>query len=183
MSTDLQPQPADFDRSGRSLAPIAVFDIAGPLVVYYLARLAGTSPVMALILSGIVPAAGIVYGILKNRHVSAIGLLVLAGIVARMVLGLITHNPRLVLMEGSVPTLLLGISCLVSLLSGKPLMFRIVSETIGAGIPEGQLLQRAWDKPGPGRCSPASRPSGASPTWPRRPSGSSSWRPSPPARR
>ena len=61
MSTDLQPQPAGFDRSRlRSLAPIAVFDIAGPLAVYYLARMAGTTQVMALILSGIVPAAGIV---------------------------------------------------------------------------------------------------------------------------
>jgi hypothetical protein len=90
MSTDLQPQPAGFDRSRiRSLAPIAVFDIAGPLAVYYLARMAGTATVTALILS-----------------------------------------------------------CFVSLLSGKPLMFRIVSETIGAGTPGGQFLQRAWDKPG-----------------------------------
>jgi hypothetical protein len=149
MSTDLQPQPAGLDRSRlRALAPIAVFDIAGPLAVYYLARMAGTTQVMALILSGIVPAAGIVYGILRNRHVSAIGILVLAGIVVGTALGLVTHDPRLVLMEGSVPTLLLGISCFVSLLSGKPLMFRIVSETIGAGTPKGQLLQRAWDKPG-----------------------------------
>ena len=117
-------------------------------MVYYLARLAGTSPVMALILSGIVPAAGIVYGILKNRHVSAIGLLVLAGIVAGTVLGLITHNPRLVLMEGSVLTLLLGISCLVSLLSGMPLKFRIVSETIGDGTPRASSCSGPGTSPG-----------------------------------
>jgi intracellular septation protein A len=148
MSTDLQPQQAGPDRSRlRSLVPIAVFDIAGPLAVYWLARTAGTSQVMALILSGIAPAIGIVYGIFRNRHVSAIGILVLAGIVTGTVLGLVTHNPKLVLMEGSVPTLIMGLGCLASLLTGKPLMFQIITETIGTDNPKGQLLQRAWTRP------------------------------------
>ena len=81
MSTDLQPQPAGLDRSRlRALAPIAVFDIVGPLAVYYLLRMTGGSQVMALILSGIVPAIGILVGVIRSRHVSAIGILVLVGI-------------------------------------------------------------------------------------------------------
>src|SRR5271156_1706859 len=118
MSTSLQPQSAGPDRSRlRSLVPIAVFDIAGPFAVYSLARMAGTAQVTALILSGIVPAIGIAYGIARNRHVSAIGVLVLAGIITGTVLGLVTRNPGLVLMEGSVPTLILGLGCLASLLT------------------------------------------------------------------
>jgi hypothetical protein len=148
MSTDLQPQQTGPDRSRlRSLVPIAVFDIAGPLAVYWLARTVGTSQVMALILSGIVPAIGIVYGIFRNRNVSAIGILVLAGIVTGTVLGLVTHNPKLVLMEGSVPTLIMGLGCFASLLTGKPLMFKLMTETIGTDSPKGQLLQRAWTRP------------------------------------
>jgi hypothetical protein len=148
MSTDLQSQPAGPDRSQlRSLVPIAVFDIAGPLAVYYLARMAGTAQVLALILSGVVPAIGIGYGIVRDRRVSAIGILVLAGIVAGTVLGFVTHNPKLVLMEGSVPTLIIGVSCFISLRTGRPLMFAIMSETIGADSPKGRLLQQAWTRP------------------------------------
>lgn len=148
MSTDLQPQQTGPDRSRlRSLVPIAVFDIAGPLAVYWLARMAGTADVMALILSGIVPAIGVGYGILRNRHVSAIGILVLAGIVTGTAAGLLTRDPKLVLMEGSVPTLIMSLGCFASLLTAQPLMFRIMTETIGTGNPKGQLLQRAWARP------------------------------------
>jgi hypothetical protein len=148
MSTDLQPQPAGLDRSRlRALAPIAVFDIAGPLAVYYLVRMTGGSQVMALILSGIVPAVGILVGVIRSRHVPAIGILVLLGIIAGSVLGLLTHNPKLVLMEGSVSTFVLGIACFASLLTGKPLMFAIISETIGAESAKGRLLQQAWTSP------------------------------------
>jgi hypothetical protein len=47
-----------------------------------------------------------------------------------------------------VPTLILGIGCFASLLTSRPLMFRIISETIGADSPKGRLLQQAWTKPG-----------------------------------
>jgi hypothetical protein len=148
MSTDLQPQQTGPDRSRlRALVPVAVFDIAGPLAVYWVARLAGTTQVTALILSGIVPAAGIVYGVVRDRRVSLIGVLVLAGIVTGTMLGLLTHDPRLVLLEGSVPTLILGVSCLVSLWRGQPLVFRLITEAIGAGTRKGRLLERAFAHP------------------------------------
>jgi hypothetical protein len=42
-----------------SLAQIAVFDIAGPLVAYSLVRSAGASAVTSLLLSGAFPAFGV----------------------------------------------------------------------------------------------------------------------------
>jgi hypothetical protein len=102
---------------------------------------------MALILSGIVPTIGIGFGIIRDRRVSVIGILVLAGIVTGTVLGLLTGNPKLVLMEGSVPTLIMGLACFASLLTGQPLMFRIIAETVGTDGPKGKLLQRAWARP------------------------------------
>jgi hypothetical protein len=148
MSTDLQPQQTGPDRSRlRALVPVAVFDIAGPLAVYWLARMAGTGQVTALILSGIVPAAGIAYGIVRDRRVSLIGVLVLAGIVTGTALGLMTHDPRLVLMEGSVPTLIIGVSCLASLWRGQPLVFRIITETVGTDSQKGRRLAQAFAQP------------------------------------
>ena len=94
---------------------IAVFDIAGPLVAYSLLRSAGLSPVSALVLSGSLPALGVAAGLIRRRRVDAIGVLVLAGIAVGTVLGLLSGNPRLVLVEGSVPTAVFGLLCLGSL--------------------------------------------------------------------
>src|SRR5580658_945728 len=88
----------------RSIAMIGVFDIGGPLVAYSLLRSHGFSAVTALILSGVFPAVGVAIGAIQHRRMDVIGALVLAGILVGTVLGLVSHNARLVLIEGSVPT-------------------------------------------------------------------------------
>jgi len=70
----------------QSLAMIAVFDVAGPLVAYQLLRSAGQSTVTALVLSGILPALGIAIKLVKRRRIDAVGILVLAGIAVQFVL-------------------------------------------------------------------------------------------------
>lgn len=142
------PLPGGFDRSRlRSLAPIAVFDLAGPLALYFLLRAAGVHEVTALILSGILPTLGVALGIIRHRRVDAIGALVLFGIVTGTVVGLVSHDARLVLLEGSVPTAVFGLACLGSLPASKPLMFRIVLQTIGADTASGRDLQERWPQP------------------------------------
>ncbi len=42
----------------RTLGPVLAFDVIGPIVVYYALVSAGLSTVAALILSGVIPAAG-----------------------------------------------------------------------------------------------------------------------------
>lgn len=142
------PLPSGFDRSRLlSLAPIAVFDLAGPLALYWLLRAAGVREVSALILSGILPALGVAVGFIRHRRVDAIGVLVLFGIVTGTVVGLVSHSARLVLLEGSVPTAVFGLACLGSLLAGRPLMFRIALQTIGVATASGRNLQASWSQP------------------------------------
>ena len=131
-TTDMQVQGSGFDRSRlRALVPVAVFDIAGPLAVYWLLRAAGAAEVTALIVSGIPPALGVAMGIIRHRRIDAIGSLVLFGIVAGTVVGLATHSARLVLMEGSIPTAAFGLASLGSLLTTRPLLYRIALQTRG----------------------------------------------------
>src|SRR5258707_14243943 len=103
---------------------IAVFDIVGPLVAYSLLRSAGFSAVTALVLSGVFPAAGVIIGIIQHRQVDALGVLVLAGIAVGAILGLVSHNTKLGLDEGSGPTALLGLTCLGSVATPRPLSDR-----------------------------------------------------------
>ncbi len=103
---------------------------------------------MAERLSGAFPALGIAAGVARNRRVDAIGVLVLAGIAVGTVLGLVSGNARLVLVEGSVPTAVFGLLCLGSLWSHRPLIFRFALEFMGADTPRGQDFQGLWRYPG-----------------------------------
>ena len=136
MTSNQQPG-RDRNRLG-AVAMIVVFDIAGPLVAYSLLRSAGQSAVSALVLSGIFPAVGVLAGLIRHRRLDAVGILVLAGIAVGTVLGLLSGNPRLVLVEGSVPTAVFGLLCLGSLWSQRPLIFRFALEFMGPDTERGR---------------------------------------------
>jgi len=138
----------DRDRNRfQALAMIAVFDIAGPVAAYSLLRSAGQSAVSALVLSGALPAVGVIAGLIRHRRVDAIGVLVLVGIAVGTILGLISGNPRIVLVEGSVPTAVFGLLCLGSLWAHRPLIYRFAVEFIGAGTPKGRDFESLWQYP------------------------------------
>jgi len=130
-----------------SAAKIVLVDMAGPLAAYALLRSAGLTAVTALILSGILPAAGVLAGWLRQRHLDVVGVLVLTGIAVGTGLGLISGNARLVLIEGSVPTAVFGVLCLGSLRSRRPLIFRFALEFMGAGTPRGRDFAALWRYP------------------------------------
>ncbi len=127
---------------------IAVFDIGGPLVLYQVLRSHGASEVKALVLSGIFPALGVLYGVVRHRRLDAIGALVLIGIAVGTILGLASHNARLVLVEGSVPTGIFGLVCLGSLWTRRPLMYRFALEFIGPDTPRGREFESRWQYEG-----------------------------------
>jgi hypothetical protein len=129
-------------------AQIAVFDIGGPLVVYQVLRSHGASEVKALVLSGIFPALGVLYGVVRHRRIDAIGALVLIGIAVGTILGLASGNARLVLVEGSVPTGIFGLVCLGSLWTRRPLIYRFALEFIGPDTPKGRDFASRWQYAG-----------------------------------
>jgi hypothetical protein len=147
MMTNSNQGPARDHSRLQSLAMIAVFDVAGPLVTYQLLRSAGQSTVSALVLSGILPALGIAIKMVTRRRIDAVGILVLTGIAVGTVLGLVTHDAKLVLMEGSVPTAVFGLVCLGSLRSRRPLLFRFALEFMGGDSPRGREFGSLWQYP------------------------------------
>jgi hypothetical protein len=130
----------------RRIAKILMLDVAAPLATYNLLRSAGMATVTALVLSGVVPALGVAAGIVRHRHLEVIGALVLTGIIVGTVLGLVTHSPKLVLMEGSVPTVVFGVACLGSLLTRHPLMFSFALDFVGPDSPHGREMIRLRDE-------------------------------------
>jgi hypothetical protein len=149
MTTSTQSTTPTRDRSRlRSAAKIVIFDIAGPLAAYSLLRSAGLSTVSALILSGVLPGVAVLGSLIRYRRLDAIGALVLAGIAVGTVVGLLSGNARLVLVEGSVPTAVFGLLCLGSLWSHRPLIYRFALEFMGADTPRGREFDGLWQYPG-----------------------------------
>jgi intracellular septation protein A len=132
----------------RSIAMIVIFDIAAPLLAYNWLRSAGLSTVTALILSGVFPALGVTIGAVRHRRLDVIGAVVLAGIIVGTVLGLVSHNAKLVLIEGSVPTVVFGVACLGSLWARRPFMFTLVLEFVGPDTAKGREMTLFWQHEG-----------------------------------
>jgi phosphatidylinositol alpha-1,6-mannosyltransferase len=131
----------------RQVAAILVFDLGGPLLAYALLRSAGLSAVAALVVSGVLPAAGIAVGALAERRLDVIGVMVLAGILLGTVLGLTSHNARLYLLEGSLPSAVFALACLFSVRRRRPLIFRLAVEILGPHTPRGRDVTAAWRYP------------------------------------
>jgi hypothetical protein len=132
----------------RSIAMILIFDVGAPLVAYNVLRSAGLTAVTALLLSGVFPAFGVTIGAVRNRRLDIFGALVLAGIAVGTILGLVSHSPRLLLVEGSVPTGIFGLACLGSLWARRPLMFSFAVEFNGPDTAKGREMTRLWQHEG-----------------------------------
>jgi hypothetical protein len=133
---------------GASLLSLVVFDVGGPLGLYFGLLAAGTSTVVALVVSGILPAVGIVLGVCRHRRIDAIGVVVLAGILVGTIVGLASDNARLVLIDGTVPTVVLAVACFGSLATPRPLMFRVILQFFGADSPKGREFETYWQHRG-----------------------------------
>jgi hypothetical protein len=127
---------------------ILVFDLGGPLLAYSLLRSAGMSAVAALVISGVLPALGIGISALADRRLDVIGIVVLAGLLVGTLLGLTSHNARIYLLEGSVPSVVFALGCLLSLRLRRPLIFRLAVEILGPDTRKGRDVAAAWRYPG-----------------------------------
>jgi hypothetical protein len=63
-------------------------------------------------------------------------------------LGLTSHNARLYLLEGSVPSAVFALGCLLSLRLRRPLIFRLAVELLGPDTRKGRDVTSAWRYPG-----------------------------------
>jgi hypothetical protein len=102
------------------------------------------STVSALLLSGVFSALGVAVGVVWHRRLDVVGALVLAGIFVGTVLGVTSHNARLVLIEGSVPTAIFGVARLGSLWTPRPLMYSFAVEFIGPDTAKGHEMISIW---------------------------------------
>jgi len=134
----------------RSLLPILVLDIACPYLAYHFLRqrFPGMSPSLALLLSGLFPAANNVGTLIRSRTVDIIGIVILVGIAVGAASAFVTGDPKLLLIRESFVTGALAIVCLSSFLWPRPLLF-FIGRDFTAGHDPARIAEfnALWDRP------------------------------------
>lgn len=105
-----------------ALGPI-VIDVAVPLAVYYAAHgMFGLGQAASLTLGSAVPAVRTAAGLLRDRTVNGLALVMLVVNVVGVALSAVTGDPRLMIAKDGALSSVIGGSMIVSVLAGKPLM-------------------------------------------------------------
>lgn len=119
-----------------NLAPLIV-DVAVPIGAYYLLKDGlGTSTLMALGLSSVVPAVRTGWSVVKERAVNGLAALILVVNVVGLLLSLVAGDPRLMLAKDSGVSSVIGIGILVSVALGRPMMTAGMKPWLVKGIAE-----------------------------------------------
>ncbi|TXC93697.1 VC0807 family protein [Streptomyces sp. ISID311] len=121
-----------------------VVDAGIPLAMYYvLSDGFGLSEVAALGWSSVVPALRTVWSLVRRSGVNGLALLMLVVNAVGLATSTMTGDPRLMLAKDSVTSSVIGISMIVSVFLGKPLMTAGLKPFVTKGGPAGEA---AWDR-------------------------------------
>ena len=115
-----------------------------PLACYYLTkRFVSPSEFTALVAATGFPVLKSLHDLWRHRELDPVAVLVLLGIVTSMAALFVGGDPRVLLVRESLVTGAFGITCLVSLLFPRPLMFYFGRPFMTGGDPE---KRKAYDE-------------------------------------
>jgi hypothetical protein len=146
MMIDEKPMPdAGLRRVIRANVMTVLFEVVVPMALFYGLRAAGVSQWWALMAGVLVAAPYVVWTVVRNRRVDLVALVTLSVLVLSVVLGLLSDDPRtLVIREGWTAALggLFGAWMLVTVVVGRPAQLTL-GRTI-AEVKRGAVGAAAW---------------------------------------
>jgi hypothetical protein len=124
------------------LIPLVV-DVVLPAGTYYLLHVLGVGDAPALILSGSIPFGRSLYGLVVSGKADYLALMMVGLFILSLVLVAFTGSPRFILVKESFGTALIGLWCVGSAWSTRPLTFYTARPILTKGCPEALA---SWDR-------------------------------------
>jgi len=114
----------------RQMLPALVFDVAIPIVIFYLLSGAGVSTLGSLVAGALSPALNNLRIWVKARRLEPLGIIVMSYLAIGTAASLISGDVFFVLIKDSLLTASFGLVCLGSLLAARPVMFYIIRQFV-----------------------------------------------------
>ena len=120
-----------------------LLELVVPLGGYYLLRGLGVSQLLSVLATGVLVLPAVTYTVIRQRRVDMMVFFTLSIVLLGALLGLITGNPRVLLIRDSWVFGALGLWTLGTLLTGKPFMLVAARAVVVAKI--GAEGAREWE--------------------------------------
>lgn len=135
-------------RSTRLLRnPAVLLNVIAPLIIYRALTGNGVSSVDALAAAAALPAVGALLGLRRQRRIDPIAAIALIALVIGLVAGLVFHAGRILLVKESITDAVLGLLCLGSLSTRRPLIFTLRRRLYVGADPAAQAaFERGWQE-------------------------------------
>jgi intracellular septation protein A len=149
MTDPLAVDPEPPGGSFKQMLPTLAFDVAMPIIAFYVLTRLGVSTLWALVAGGVFPAGNTVRVWARSRRLEPLGIIVMIFLAIGTATSLISGSVLFALTKESFLTATFGLVCLVSLLAGRPLMFYINRQFVAGDDPVRlEWWNGLWQYPG-----------------------------------
>ncbi|WP_328285937.1 VC0807 family protein [Streptomyces sp. A1-5] len=115
-----------------------------PLALFYGLRWLGVNQFLALLTGAVIPAAGMVRGLVTERRIGGLQLFMLAAMGLTVAMSLVTGSPRLLLIRNGWGMAAIGVWMLCTLLSRRPFLYEATRIVVDED--KQQTLKDNWDR-------------------------------------
>ncbi|MEK2479218.1 VC0807 family protein [Streptomyces noursei] len=131
-------------RSGGGLSRVLLVHVIVPLALFYGLRWLGVNQFLALLTGAVIPAAGMVRGLVTERRIGGLQLFMLAAMGLTVAMSLVTGSPRLLLIRNGWGMAAIGVWMLCTLLSRRPFLYEATRIVVDED--KQQTLKGNWDR-------------------------------------
>jgi len=131
----IDPEPAE-GAGLKQMLPTVVFDVAMPILTFYLLTSFGVSTLWALVAGGLSPALNNLRRWVTSRRLEPLGIIVMTFLAIGTAASLISGSVFFALIKESLLTATFGFICLGSLIARRPLMFHIMRQFAAGDDPQ-----------------------------------------------
>lgn len=137
------PSRASHGTRPAALMGVLLGDLVGPIAVYYVAKAAGASTGLALVLGGVVCLPRQLAELVRKRRLDGLGIVVLMSFALGGGLSLVSGDARFLLVKDAIWPVVAGIIVGASCLRGKPVTFFMFRPLLTQGRAENRPF---WDE-------------------------------------